>query len=205
MIAVTDSTNIVLAGRWNLGIFTPQWVTQTLFQLQETRVEFSFDPNRPFRYIGSSVAFVPSASRVILAPQLLDEETLVRSERLATRLLHTLPHTPVSGVGINFRFSEQEPPPELLDHFPDPDSTSFASAGVEVKSRSFRRDLRFTGQTIKLTAEVQGASVVFDFNFHTDVTEAEAGAVALDGRVVGHRATALDLLHTIYGLQLEES
>lgn len=141
MKAIRDAWNVVLAGNWNLAIFSPNWLSKNLFGSESITIEFPLVPGLPPRFTAEGVTVLPSTDCVMLAPKTLTDDALKRTEGMACKLLNLLPHTPISALGVNFGFLEKEPSEELLQHFVDRDETSLADAGFEILIRTFSRKL----------------------------------------------------------------
>jgi hypothetical protein len=204
MKAIRDAWNVVLAGNWNLAIFSPNWLSKNLFGSESITIEFPLVPGLPPRFTVEGIVILSSTDRVMLAPKMLTDEAIKRTEDMACKLLNLLPHTPISALGVNFGFLEKEPSDELLQHFVDRDEALLADAGFEILIRTFSRKLVYQGQHINLSTIVEPKEVKFDLNFHTDVQNAEQAQKSLTGKVLKHRATALQLLEQVYSLNLED-
>ena len=90
---------------------------------------------------------------------------------MACRVLETLPHTPVTGVGINFRFEELEPDATLLALFDFADTGRLADAGAQCRRFQINRQLDFNDALLNLQiVHVVGQAVQFDLNYHNDAT-----------------------------------
>lgn len=204
MKAIQDAWNVVLAGNWNLAIFSPKWLSKNLFGSESITIEFPLVPGLPPRFTAEGVTILPSTDRVMVAPKTLTDEALKRMEDMACKLLNLLPHTPINALGVNLGFLEKEPSEALLQRFVDRDEALLADAGFEILIRTFSRRLVSQGQQLNLSMIIEPKEVKFDLNFHTDVQNAEQAQKSLEDKVLKHRATALQLLERVYGLTLED-
>lgn len=204
MKVIQDSWNIVLAGNWNVSIFSPNWLSKNLFHSDSITLEFPLVPGLPPRFTAEGVILLPSPERVIFAPRTLTDEFLTKTEEMACELLNLLQHTPISAVGVNFGFLEKDPTPELLDHFIDKDAALLADAGFEILEHTFTRKLLYQGQQINLSTKIESNEIKVDLNFHTDVQSAEQARNSLKAVVLKHRSTAFQLLQDVYNLTLED-
>lgn len=204
MKVIQDSWNIVLAGNWNVAIFSPHWLSKNLFHSDSITLEFPLVPGLPPRFTAEGVIIFPSSDRVIFAPRTLTDELLTKTEKMACELLNLLQHTPITAVGVNFGFIEKEPTQELLVHFVDKDAALLADAGFEIIERTFARKLIYQGQQINLSTKIELNEIKVDLNFHTDVQSAEQAQNSLKAVILKHRVTAFQLLQNVYNLTLED-
>jgi len=204
MIPTQDGWTIVLAGHWNRMIFTPQWVSDRLFHTAEVETLVGLPPVAPFIYRNPQVLLEVASSRLVFRPQVLNDECLQRAEEMALTVLETLRDTPLIAVGINFAFTEQNPPDELLALFNSPDGVLIAGAGWEIVSHRLTRQLRREERTLNLTLVFSGQEVQVEFNFHTDTPTNESACNAVRRNVLNLRQSTLDLVQEAYQLELVE-
>lgn len=201
MKPVPDSWSIVLAGMWNVGILHPDWLAKNLFDSTELKIEIPIGPIGLLRVSSGGVRVLTGLDRVQFTPAALDDESLRRTETLARKLLQTLPHTPMTAIGVNFAFREDDPDSALLSHFQDTDASAIVDAGFTLESHAaVRRIKQADGQLVNFKVERHDEAVLFDFNFHSPVGNAGDAVAALDTRILTHRETALRLLSTVYNL-----
>ena len=112
MIPREDGWNVVLAGFWNRSIFLPEWALPRLFPDHEApghevQTEVALLQALPLIYRDPQVAMEISGGHLAFRPQVLNDECLLRCERMARAMLVALPETPVHAIGINFGYREQ--------------------------------------------------------------------------------------------------
>ncbi|HYW85310.1 MAG TPA: hypothetical protein VFB30_18760 [Spirochaetia bacterium] len=142
--------------------------------------------------------------RLVFRPTVANDECLLRAEQVASTVLNTLRDTPMSAVGINFAFTEPDPPPELLNVFNFPDGPALVGADWDVRARRVVRRLAHDDTVLNLTLEFDGQVVTFEFNFHADTPTNADACAAVNARAVGLRDDAVRLLGDVYHLQLVE-
>ena len=211
-----DGWSLVLAGFWNRAIFLPEWALPRLFPLHETpghevRTEVTLLQALPLIYSDAQVAMEISGGRLAFRPQVLNDECLLRCERMARDMLKGLPETPVHAISVNFGFRETLPPGHVVAMFNDIDDFQLRQQGWAIGERRIVRKLTNGGTALILGISLDGGSVDFDFNFHTNVANggnALANAIALqaveEGLILQLRETASMLLRDIYHLDLED-
>ena len=120
-------------------------------------------------------------------------------QEAATQLLKTLNHTPVSAVGVNFQFREDEPSQELREVFAATDLDKFASAESVVRSRALRREVELGEHVINVSLLLgEDGPVTIDLNFHRAVTTSAEALAYLELGVDNCRAIADRIVHDVY-------
>lgn len=100
------SINIICVGSWNKKIFTPNWVSNNLFNLPQGK-EFKgiFNPEElEFGFLHQGVVVIPKDSGLEIKLEQINEKTKVYSIELLNKILTLLPQTPIKASGINIRF-----------------------------------------------------------------------------------------------------
>jgi len=203
MIANPNSWSVVVVGHWNRMIFTPQWVGAQLFQAENIEVQVGFIPAAPAIFQNQQVAVEIHEKRVDVRARILNEACLGQVDQIASRLLTALPNTPLVAVGINFGFHEQGAGDALLNMFNIPDGPQIQGAGWEVAERKVVRKLMHDGRTLNLSLVLQNGVVNFELNFHEDATTGDAARAVVQGHVLERYQEALEMLHQVYGVELE--
>ena len=99
--------SIVILGKWNVNIFSPQWLIQNVLTSDTIDMEFSAEPGVPHKIIDTAgdIMIIPNYSKLIIAPINIIESSLLNVERTACNILDKLPHTPIAQLGLNFGYS----------------------------------------------------------------------------------------------------
>lgn len=204
-----DNWTVVLAGEWNVRLFTPQWVGTHL--LGEARLEImaALTPGVPsIRYNSHDVALYPGDQTFVVAARQQTDSALARAEQVAVRVLELLAHTPVTGVGINFNQVEREPSEELRRLVNLPDRDTLAGFGCVTQQTGIARQFLLETTTLNTRFEfgLPDGAVGVNLNFHFGVRSAAEAAGVLRDRAVPSRETASRFLQTVYNtaLQTEE-
>lgn len=174
----SEAFSIIVVGSWNPAIFSPQWVKLNLATDQTKEVVMAypmpFNPLPP-RVSVEEVNIYPSPQMLAMECITYSDDALVECCTKIQKVCELLPHTPVTAVGINFRFSctfEESAALTSVFSFPDAaniDAGKYAAVGSLVK-RAFR--LNDSG-VLNLGLEMDnGQDVRVEMNFHSDVTNA---------------------------------
>ena len=212
MKAKVDQWSIVITGQWNPHIFSADWVAKNLLEQDEGEIQIQVGFSRGFpvrlRLITDRFTLVPAQDRILFHPSTGTMENLNALESVALKTLDTLPHTPVTGYGINFHFYDDLS--EGFDHdvFNADDFAKFGKLEFETLDRKVFRKVKINEQTIlNLTlVSMEDSGVDIDLNFHRSISTNDK-IVELRGELsgsIGSRyQTALDLLKNVYNLELD--
>jgi len=202
--ALKDNWTIVILGSWNTAIFNPRWLTTHVFQAKEASLEISIQPGLPRRIIGDNVALIPTNSRLMLAPNDLEDATLVRMEEIACEILGLLPHTPVNSAGINFGYKVSPMSEELRNIIPVILSTQLASEGLVIRSREYKWVCQYEQQTLNIRFKADGEGAIILYNFHLDVKDSNEAAEYIGGKVIRFREKTKEVLQNVFDITLED-
>lgn len=201
---VTEWT-VVAVGQWNPAIFSPEWVGTNVAHVDQLETELAVGPvGTAVRFQTPNLSIIPSPDRLIIGCRNVEQATLEAMESASRSTLHLLGHTPVRALGINFGFRENEPPPEMIRTFELRDTGALSDAGYNVLSTEILREFQLEQATLKLKMTLAQATIRFHFNFTHAVASAQEAAQLLDGRVIRYRDHALNMLTTVFDLQMEQ-
>jgi hypothetical protein len=209
-------TALVVAGAWNAAILTPEWVLKHgLDREGEARVRvfipagagaiFEFP-----RYSLDRFSYVVRPDALAIAPLHTAEEDIQLVEDATAKMLEALRHTPVTGVGHNFEFRENELKPQhasvftraredLCDKFP----AGWDPAAVNIHS-SFKH--QETNVIVNISRILDAGTISVKFNFHHPIATIDQALDILRGhngysRMWENFTMAQLLMQEIYGVQ----
>jgi hypothetical protein len=186
-------------------IFTPQWVGERLFNQKEVSTRVPLTPELPVFYLREDIELGVAFDRLFLKPSQLRRDCMEPVEQMACRILAELPHTPVSGVGVNYAFDQADPPDSLNRLFTFDDRVEIDSMGWEARVTNIKRTLSKEGQGLNLSFIRRADTTSVEANFHSDVSDTTAARAAIEGRVVGHYDTLCEILWNTHRLVVEEA
>ena len=214
MISLVDRWSIVIAGLWNPHIFSPEWVAKNMLQKgdhDEIQIQIALGPGvaQKVRLVSDNVTIALMSERIQFHPKQPIDADVQSIENVALRTIDLLPHTPLSGYGVNFSFLEKDASSIDLELFDANDYPDLAELGFEPSRRQIVRILRVDPTcTLNLTFGSDGESeqpYVFDFNFHHQATkEGKIDTAQIRGKAVAYKNRALGILEKVYGLTLQE-
>jgi len=203
----TNINNFVVAGSWNLAIFSPNWIKQYILTDDEN-FEVAYPINNPSsspQYRNEDFVLTVRDNRL---------EVIVRKEPLKAiecirNILQKLQHTPLIGFGVNFEFTLERD--ELC---PDLETKIF----TETPFTGFFDNYKLVGnenkaifklnekQKLNFIIDRQNDSMIdLKFNYHTEVqTPIDLLETISDSTLFEkYHKEVLSLLDQKYNLKLE--
>ncbi|MGM0584952.1 MAG: hypothetical protein ACQEUZ_09915 [Pseudomonadota bacterium] len=157
---------VVLTGAWNPAIFTPEWIAFYLFKIEEGRdievdVLHDVESSRRIIFIGEIGVSVSNGRLEVYAKT---EDRIPELSQFIPRIFEVLPHTPSRGLGVNFRYSSQNPSAQVIEKLE-------TSEGFDLKYEVRRTELksqliRSENSVLNLLRISEEGGLVVDFNFH---------------------------------------
>lgn len=206
MRPTADSWTIVITGAWNSRLFTPEWVSRNIFENDQLNIEMGVGTGvHAWRFLSGALIFVPSEDRIVFGTSEASPEKFADLERLAMKLLELLPHTPITGVGMNFGFACDEPSETLLAIFNTTDSRPLGLREFEIVRSEVARALRRSEllQVINLKLISLEGRVLFEFNHHFAATTAADARAQLGALAIPAHTVTLEILDSVYELRNE--
>lgn len=193
---------IVIAGAFNPHIFTPQWIANVLFQIPEGDEvngvmvsDLIAQMVRP--YIGN-VGVQAEEHRLSVFVDSSETADWQIAEALIARLCEALPHTPVQGLGINFRFFDDDFDPDIATKLQQQDKPQLIGEVVEMSATTAIKLSETTH--LNLSRTINENNFLVNCNFHSDRFSMAEVAQDFDGKIAERYAFALDVLNTLYGI-----
>lgn len=204
---------LVIVGGWNRHIFTLDWIKRYL--LPEEKEELRVEPQSPLLQ-GFNAQFIPprisskevrillQGNRLLFSPVKNEDKNLDRIQELALQLTDYLPHTPVSGYGINFLFIEDHINEHVKALIRPSDSGEIERVSTLLTGEEYTRHLVLNERTLNFTIGLKGEEVSFNFNFHFDIGDlVEFKAKISENPILELKQEAVEFLTEIYSLELK--
>ncbi|MDE0396623.1 MAG: hypothetical protein OXL96_02340 [Candidatus Poribacteria bacterium] len=203
------SNALVIVGGWNRYIFTQDWIKRYLFPEEEFKIDMlvSQDFNAQFispRMLSKEVEILFQENRLNFNPVENNNENLDRIQGIALQLADYLPHTPVTGYGVNFLFTESEISDDLINLIRPRDLEKIEQFGGSLTGEQYNRHLMLNGRILNTIIRLEGESVDFDLNFHFNIrnlVEFKAGISEIS--ILELKQEAIQFITEIYSLELE--
>ena len=203
---------LVIVGGWNRHIFTPNWIKRYLFPDErdefkmEIQAQFPQGFNEQFvspRISSKEVRILLQGNRLNFSPVKNEDKNFDRIQELALQLADYLPHTPVSGYGVNFLFTE-DPTEHLINLIRPNDLEEIAKFGTVLIGEEYTRRLVLNERTLNFTVGFKDGKITLSFNFHFDIRDlAEFKAKILEAPILTLKQEAVEFIAGIYGLELK--
>lgn len=200
--------NILILGRWNPSIFSPQWVRANVAGAgDEVMLALPIgNPAAPLRISFAGVQLFTAPDFLEIKPSALDDASIDACARVADNILALLSHTPITAIGVNVRFEDAAASTELDPLFLFPDQGLIDPVKYPVISSSVARCFDLGQQDLlNLTVTQQKDNYVLEFNFHTDSQDIEVVRSRVSPNCVRRRLEqARDFLKDTYNATIEE-
>lgn len=208
MKPVSDRWSIVVAGAWNVRLFTPEWLSQNVLESKNLNIEMGIGAGiQAWRFLTEDSIFIPGDDKVILGVRSADIEVLKKSEPYARKLLELLPHTPIAGIGINFGFTCETPSDKLTQLFNLSDVQNLSKLGYQINDCTIARSLKIQNSAQNMNAKLalNNGVVQLDFNHHFAAKSAgEAKEFLVGTRVEEAFKRTIKFLADMYELDIDK-
>lgn len=199
-----NSWTIVIAGNWNRMIFSPNWVGKKIFKTEALEVRVPLQITNPVVYKFEDITLSISEDRVIIGMLVLSDECLTLGENIACMILQQLHHTPVSGIGVNFGFTEANPTKALVEALSHPDDSNISN-DWDIKKQDLSRRLVKDSQLLNMSIVSDDSGVEISANFHKEVKHANEAEGAIKDKTLKMKDEFVKLIEHVYKLKLESS
>lgn len=100
---IKSISTLVVVGKWNIHIFSPEWVKKNLFDGKEMQIAVAL-PDGPFQFKNNYFELTVTSNRIHF--EILSEEEDAQFEAISAlrTILRLLNQTPVSAFGFNFAY-----------------------------------------------------------------------------------------------------
>lgn len=180
----SDKTTMVIAGAWNPAILTPKWIAQHALGFPPDR-DFQVGVELPIQEFGQAPRFtfesltVMATSATLLFALSADTRTQVKKTfEVAAKVLELLPHTPVSGVGVNFMFADTAADAKVATTFSSHDGVLAKLPELEqdamIVQRSWQATVKLSDHLANVNCVKQNDRFETTINHHFNVSSAAA-------------------------------
>ncbi len=207
MIPKQEDWTIVLAGQWNVRIFSPEWVAKEIFDVSvdkiQVEVSLALGDNR-IRFSKDDISLIPQNDRIIIGIKTCDDKVLQNAENLAKKIFTLLPQTPIKGFGINFGFVEEKQSREIISLFQLDDGKKISDHKCKLQQTEITRKLQVKNSILNLKHVFEDDNLFLRLNFHHEINSAKTARTKLRNKTIWCKNFACQFLNKVYGLVLEE-
>lgn len=161
------SWNVIVAGRWNRAILTPQGIAARLFRLSADtplEIEVPIDALGPYRVSHNGITVIATSRHLIVEPQQLTFAELSRAMETSRIAVHDLPETPLAAVGINVRYSTADASESLRQLVGHAWDAELSDQQFAIQKRSVGRSIQWEQGVVNITVSQQAAEFQLEFN-----------------------------------------
>jgi hypothetical protein len=191
---------IVIAGAFNPAIFAVGWIASELFNYADgeavnATVVADMIQQTQRAYV-KNVALMAEPFRLSVYIDDIEVETIALAEAAVKRAAGALPHTPVAGIGVNFKVSIAEPDADIVDLLAPKDKPEQIAPTIqnEVTSRLQLDD----GTRLNLMRTILDDTFVLGFNYHTDLERFSALSDSFEGKIMQWMNHAKEVVRRLY-------
>ncbi len=170
-----SSCALVIVGGWNAHIFNPNWIRRYLFDGKKEKLKVDilaellhgFNPQFASQRVSSKeIRIQLQGNKLSISLVESKDENFRRIEEIALLLTGYLPHTPVSGFGVNFVFIDNKISEDIESIIRPKDLGKIEKFGALLIGQQYTRNLELDGRILNFTIEVKNEKVIFKLNFH---------------------------------------
>ncbi len=170
--------SVVVTGAWNVAILTPDGIRKRLFELPDgspVSIEIAIDRPGSFRVRHEGVIVELSPLGLIISGDPSNLQTLTLACQVAQKALTSLPETPVTATGINFKFRTPDLPNSVLDLLECRLDDLLSDNNHVIVGRTLKRVIDCDSGVINLEiSQKEGSESTISFNFHLGSTQSES-------------------------------
>lgn len=198
-----ESFNVVIAGSWNPAIFSSDWVAEYLCNSSESTVGIALplnNPHLPARIEFEDTLLFPQVSLIKLCPTDPSLEGLISTAKVAEKLIDLLPHTPLTGLGINLGFNDEQTIDITKDKIFHSDSKNLETQYVVLGTQITRSLALEDDSQLNLKLSYSDSAFGFEFNFHHNfVSRDRFKEVLEDKSIENYYNKSVELMKDSYG------
>lgn len=202
MRLLDEFDTLVIVGGWNKNIFNPDWVSRYLFPNEKLEVEIPLNVDGSPRISSEKVRLAVLGNRLNFTSRKSDDTIYELIQTLGLKTADYLPHTPVTGFGMNFLF-QTEINDYLSKIFQLNDNENLGKIGCKIDSTIIKRELELDKKLINLSISLKNDKLTFDFNFHFKILNlVEFKEKLSSNQIIDLKKVASNLLADVYSKDL---
>ena len=206
MKLISQNKLLVIVGTWNRNIFSKEWIKKYLLPKDGFTMEFSLDLVGSHRISSKNVNIEFHSNKLNFIPKSDDIEVYEIISGLAVKIADYLPHTPVFGYGINFKFEGNA---NNIQHglITTNDVEKLVGYGAQLINSQHRHSVKIDDIDdilVNISITMNNDRLYFDFNFHSDITNlTQFKEKIYTSPIKKLHSIALDIMSNAYQVQIE--
>lgn len=210
--ASNEAFNLVSLGAWNPAIFSPEWAKKNIADNKDKDVVLAIPMSLPIqlllppRLTVDDVNIFATGQTLVFECVEFSDEGIESCLRKFSRISELLPHTPITAVGVNYRFDCLiEESVQLSDLFSFSDAPRINAQSYPLKSATIKRAYALQDDVVfNLSAEMSSDKVRMEFNYHADVSSLVTAAAKMNRETVfSYRDQAIRFMQEVYGIGMD--
>ena len=202
-----SSSGLAITGGWNSHIFiTRRWIKRYLFPEDKFTLELQGQLAQGLNLCISSkdIRILLQRNKLNFIPLKNGDENFDRIQDLALQLADYLPHTPISGYGVNFLFIENLVSEDLINLIRPRDLEKIEQFGASLTGEEYTRRLELNERALNFTVGFESERVTFKFNFDSKINDLVAFKAGISKTsILELKQEAIQFISEIYNLELE--
>jgi hypothetical protein len=208
-LSSNEAFSIVTIGSWNPAIFSPEWAKNNLAVDKDKDVILAIPMQMglPPRLTVDEVNIYPSTMSLMIDCIEYGKQSRDACSQKLEKIASLLEHTPVTGVGINFRFAfDIAEATTLIDLFSFNDASKIDSSIYRLSSSGVKRSFLLHDSTmLNLSIESNADKFLCEFNFHSDIRQlSEVIDKTSIYQIESYHNQAVEFIDTVYDIDLND-
>jgi len=207
----SEAFNIVILGAWNPAIFSPEWAKEYLAEDKTGEVVLAIPINSPInppRLTLDGINIYPSIQMLAIDCENYNDKSLTACSNKLIKISQLLSHTPISALGINFRFiGTLDDSTVLGEIFTFGDAPKINTDKYGFSSSVIKLTFNLTGSDVilNLSIEMLANEIKMEFNFHTNIQKLnEIDKLVSIKQILEFKKIAVEFLKDVYSIELDE-
>lgn len=203
-----ENWNVIVVGRWNRSILTPQRIGKMIFEMEDPQsfeVMVPLDGLSPYtvKHPQKGILVSAEAGRLQVQPEKPNYQSIAIAMDAAVKALTWLPETPVNAAGFNVNFRATETTTDIARFLQSTVDAQLATLDHQILARSLGRSLSFREGRINISFTQEGDEYRLQFNYHRDSSNIDELKQWLCIPIGDIENTTTELL-TRFDLEIEE-
>ena len=196
---IKDIDNLVLGGKWNIFIFTPEWMKDNFFGETKLNIDFIV-PNGAITFKSEDIAIIVSSESIRLRALRYNGTVFKKLITILRTIVRLLAQTPVSGFGVNFKYDLGD---EVADFFKN---LQFSGKSINKEERRWAIDDSSSKMILNLMLTKIKSQTTIDFNYHYPIENcAELASIIEDDAFVCMKQNeSISELREFFNIQAEQ-
>jgi len=173
MAVRSENWSVIILGRWNRSILTPERIGKRIFGLEDPQnvdIMVPLDGVSPYlvKHPQKGIIVSTEGTRLQVQPEKPDYDSLRLAMEAGVEALKWLPETPVTAAGVNVNFRAGETTADFARFLQSTVDGELAKLERTIIGRSVSRSVRFEEGRLNIGFAQEGDEFRLNCNFHRD-------------------------------------